>query len=353
MKPSAHRSARRFFALGVLCLGIAAAAYGTLQLTFCPRPVNNIHVRWAPGVDDFGRQVAERRYSLSQGEQLEGRTWAYTLSDLSRTNISSLVRDPVIEDTQDIDRIAFRVSPTASRGPYPGRHTWIPLSLQGVAVGAFGAALLFAWFLPLGGHQMTGGQKQRLGLLLGIVALVHLLGWTMQIKSGEVPWEPAAPIDSFSAGFLWMTCVVCVLIAFRRIDDVLRLGFWSLGGLGFMALAIDEVMEFHEQTSFAVGDDDYIKILAWVLTAAALWAIGKLEPGHRLAQRVLWLGYVFHCLYTLVEMGDGEFFTLPMPRVTLLWTEEILEMLALSCYFVGMTLMLERIGIGTPSNVEA
>ena len=75
----------------------------------------------------------------------------------------------------------------------------------------------------------------------------------MQIKSGEVPWEPAAPIDSFSAGFLWMTCVVCVLIAFRRIDDVLRLGFWSLGGLGFM---IDEVMEFHEQTSFAVGDDD-------------------------------------------------------------------------------------------------
>ena len=196
MKPSAHRSARRFFALGVLCLaargerplafdereilaacvappsntggilsrralparrlarlgatpdfhhgllGIAAAAYGTLQLTFGPRPVNNIHVRWAPGVDDFGRQVAERRYSLSQGEQLEGRTWAYTLSDLSRTNISSLVRDPVIEDTQDIDRIAFRVSPTASRGPYPGRHTWIPLSLQGVAVGAFGAALV-------------------------------------------------------------------------------------------------------------------------------------------------------------------------------------------------------------------
>ena len=133
MKPGVHTAAYRVFAGGILCLGIAAAAYGTLQLTFGPRPVL-IHVRWAPDVDDIARQEAEQRYSLSQGARLEGRTWGYTLSDLSRTNIGALVRDAVIEDTHDVDRTTFRVSPAAPRRPYPPAHAWIPLSLQGVAV---------------------------------------------------------------------------------------------------------------------------------------------------------------------------------------------------------------------------
>ena len=73
LKPGAHIAAHRLFAAGILCLGIAAAAYGTLHLTLGPRPVE-IHVRWTSGVDDTIRQEAEERYSLSQGAPVGGRT---------------------------------------------------------------------------------------------------------------------------------------------------------------------------------------------------------------------------------------------------------------------------------------
>ena len=49
MKPGSHTTAHRFFAAGLVCLAIAAAAYGALRVTFGPRPVE-VHIRWAPGV---------------------------------------------------------------------------------------------------------------------------------------------------------------------------------------------------------------------------------------------------------------------------------------------------------------
>jgi hypothetical protein len=160
--PGAHTAARRAFAAGLICLGIAAAAYGILHVTFGPRPFS-IQVRWAPDVDDVRRQVAERRYGLSQGEPLEGRTWRYALNDRSPTNVRALVSDAVIEDTQNIDRTAFQVSPSAPRLPDQTSHTWIPVGLRGVTVlclilGLIGIGLglieraapgtTAAWFVP-------------------------------------------------------------------------------------------------------------------------------------------------------------------------------------------------------------
>ena len=134
MKPRVHTAAHRLFAAGLLGLGIAAAAYGTLHVMLGPRPVS-IHVRWAPGVEDTVRQEAEQRYRLSQGVPSGGRTWAYTLNDRSRTNIRALVNDAVIEDTHDIDRTALRVSPSAPRLAHPPTSpSWIPDSFRGVAI---------------------------------------------------------------------------------------------------------------------------------------------------------------------------------------------------------------------------
>ena len=134
--PGVHTAANRFLVAGFLCLGIATASYGALQVTRGPRHVF-MHVRWAPDVDEATRQGAERRYSLSHGELLEGRTWGYTLSDLSAANVRALVSDPAVEDTQDIDRAAFRASPSAERRPYPASDSLIPVSLWGVTVCAY------------------------------------------------------------------------------------------------------------------------------------------------------------------------------------------------------------------------
>jgi hypothetical protein len=133
-RPAAYTAAHRAFAAGLLCLGIAAAAYGALQVTLGPRSAY-IHVRWAPDVPDAIRRESERRYGLAQGELLEATTWGYTLSDVSRTNVRTLVDDAVIEDTDGIQRDSGRITRSARRfSSPPTSHAWIPAGLLGLAV---------------------------------------------------------------------------------------------------------------------------------------------------------------------------------------------------------------------------
>ena len=211
MKPSVPTATHRLFAAGLLGLGIAAAAYGTLHVTFGPRPVS-IHVRWAPGVEDTLRQEAEQRYHLSEGERLEGRTWAYTLNDRSRTNISALVSDAVIEDTHDIDRTAFRVSPSAPRRPYPTSHQWIPRSLLAVTIlGLFIGLIGISWGLlervVPGATEKAVAQvaqhptmQQRLSLLLvmTVIGVCFLAARTMEGRADESAHY--AQIERYVAG---------------------------------------------------------------------------------------------------------------------------------------------------------
>jgi hypothetical protein len=68
----------------------------------------DIHVRWMPSTDAERRQ-REASYNLASGTRLEGATWSYRLEDVSPANIELLVRDPLVEDTQGLDRRNFQV----------------------------------------------------------------------------------------------------------------------------------------------------------------------------------------------------------------------------------------------------
>jgi hypothetical protein len=125
-----------FFAIGTLSLVVAAAAYGTLHAAYGPRPAS-VHVTWAPGVEPEARQWLERRYSLTEGERLDGRTWGYTLVNPSEANVKAIVTDASVEDTHDIDRAAFRVRYSAEPLPYPTSHQWIPVHLSGLSILCF------------------------------------------------------------------------------------------------------------------------------------------------------------------------------------------------------------------------
>src|SRR5688572_16991988 len=191
---------QRLLVAGFLCLGIAAAAYATLHLTRGPSPIF-MRVRWAPDVEDFARQVAERRYSLSQAEQLEGRTWGYTLGDLSATNVRALVTDPAVEDTQGIDRSAFRASPLAEKRPYPPSDSMLPASLWAVTVlclfvGLTGASVglieraaagtAAARFAPPTAVQrLTVTQQLSLLFIFALMAVCFLVARTMELRVDE------------------------------------------------------------------------------------------------------------------------------------------------------------------------
>ncbi|MBI4886633.1 MAG: hypothetical protein HY824_06040 [Acidobacteria bacterium] len=135
----------RLAVIGIALCATAAAAYGFLRLTFGARPAS-IHVRWSPAADDTVRRRLERQYALIDGEAREGRTWAYTITDVSRDNIRALVDDPGVEDTDQIHRTAYRLWRLAPRLPYRTPRPWVPVALEVLAaallgIGAFAVAL--------------------------------------------------------------------------------------------------------------------------------------------------------------------------------------------------------------------
>ena len=201
-----HIPAHRLLVLGVFCLAIAAAAYEALHLTRGPRPIF-MHVRWAPAVDDAARQEAERRYSLSQPEPLEGRTWGYVLSDLSTANVRALVTDPAVEDTQDIDRSSFRASPAAERRPYPASDSLVPVSLWALTV--------LGLFVGL------------TGVSLGLMARAAPETATVPIAARPTAKQPLTATEGMSLVFIAALMGFCFLVARTmelRVDEANHLG---------------------------------------------------------------------------------------------------------------------------------
>jgi len=67
-------------------------------------PGPKINVRWAPDVDDAGRESVEARFHLAQEGEPDGRTRHYELLDSSRANVEALLTNPAVEDTAGLDR---------------------------------------------------------------------------------------------------------------------------------------------------------------------------------------------------------------------------------------------------------
>ena len=121
---------RRLFLVTVVLWILAGAALGTLRLTYGQRPAD-VNVRWAAQVGSAAREQLERFYNLTRGEQLNGRTWGYSLTDVSTDNIRRLVEDRAVEDTHQIHRTAFRIWRGATRGPYlTSRPGWLAAMLE-------------------------------------------------------------------------------------------------------------------------------------------------------------------------------------------------------------------------------
>lgn len=70
-----------------------------------------VNVRWGT-VSDEQRRDRENKYGLEGGMVVEGTTWRYRLQNVSPSNIESLVRDPLVDDTSGIDRNQFIVATT-------------------------------------------------------------------------------------------------------------------------------------------------------------------------------------------------------------------------------------------------
>jgi hypothetical protein len=138
--------------------GVALFSSSVLRIAYDPPPAF-VHVRWAPAVDDAGRERLEQQYSLTRPSAQEARTWHYYLADLSRANVRALVQNPAVEDTHYINRERFSVWRTAPRSAYTGfAAPVLPSLLRWVylATLALGAVALVMF---LAGRYVPGAQR--------------------------------------------------------------------------------------------------------------------------------------------------------------------------------------------------
>ena len=68
------------------------------------RPHLIVNVRWPHGITDADRAQTEAALRLAPHRDIADRTWEYNLLDGSPNNLEAIVRHPLVEDTQGIDR---------------------------------------------------------------------------------------------------------------------------------------------------------------------------------------------------------------------------------------------------------
>ena len=185
---------------------------------------------------------------------------------------------------------------------------------------------------------------------LVIFAIVGLVAQALGSISAE---QEGSPLEYFTSGLLWMLSLVALLSALQALPQTSKSLFWFASSAALAALAIDESLGIHERTERIGVNDDLAKIAMWVLVPLVLARVAKLG-GNRTVRNAFIVGYVLHACYLLVEVGDGEFFQLPVSNARLKSAEEIFELLFLSCYMFGFALRyLAVIREGSARNGES
>jgi hypothetical protein len=158
-----------------------------------------------------------------------------------------------------------------------------------------------------------------------------------QVLSGLDPLDEASPLEDFTLPLLWMLSVVCVLISECYQFNHWRNWMWILGAIFIGFVALDESFQFHERTAKIVGDDDHMKVAEWFIAIIGIGIIHLISVPCSYARKALLIGFLFHTCYILVDVGDGDYYTLPFGSVTQWrWIEELLELTALINYTLGM-----------------
>ncbi len=177
-------------------------------------------------------------------------------------------------------------------------------------------------------------------ILISAFFLVYVLcGLAAQVISDTDASEEGSAIEAFTSGLLWILAAFGLLSIVQNVAGGARFWFWLAFTAASGALAVDEIIGVHERTEPNLNDD-WLKIVLWVVTAFVLYAITRFEDVPMTSIVALVAGYVIQAMYLVVELGDGEYFDLPISIDTLKTAEEVFELLFLALYALGFWLLV-------------
>ena len=194
---------------------------------------------------------------------------------------------------------------------------------------------------------MTLGRLKLAPILpFGFIACYVVSALLAQWSSDIPPWIEQAPIEYFTGGLLWMTSLLCLMIALHPQRGQGNVFFWLAGCAVLAVLAIDEGMGGHEWVERHHNiNDDFPKIVLWLATAKILHVIYLSAAPYTALKYIFICGFLFQTSYLIFELSDGEFFAVPeqFGQVTAKWGEELSELFFLSAYWLGFFLVYRKV----------
>lgn len=112
----------RCWAWSLTAIGIGGLALLAFAYWFTYEPAPGVRVSWKPGITLEQQVVLEQKYMLSNRRAPVSGSLAYDLLDTTRANIESLLKDPAVIDTNDIDDEWARVRLGTA---YGDRWMWV------------------------------------------------------------------------------------------------------------------------------------------------------------------------------------------------------------------------------------
>jgi hypothetical protein len=188
-------------------------------------------------------------------------------------------------------------------------------------------------------HENDGPDAKPVFYLSCFFACYISAALVTQVYSGVYPTFDGSPLDYFTGGALWIMSAICLLNAMTRTSQFFNMAFWLAGSAALSVLAIDEFIGLHEATESVFGDDDHIKVAMWAASPVALFLIHRALSAPRAIAWIFAVGWVLHSTYLMIDVGDGDYFSLPVALPTLQWAEDICELLFVSTYLFAFMLM--------------
>jgi len=145
-----------------------------------------------------------------------------------------------------------------------------------------------------------------------------------------------SPMDLMNGGLLWMGSAMALMNAALRFERPSRAALWLLGSAAIGLVALDEIFALHEHSVRVTGDDDDPKILLVSCAALGVLSVVWIERLRGPVLRLLLAGLAVHFTYLIVDLGDGDYFRLPVATGPLSWIEEYLELTSSALYFSAL-----------------
>lgn len=128
--------------------------------------------------------------------------------------------------------------------------------------------------------------------------------------------------------------------------------FWWCAAIALAVLGANEAFDVFERMGRAWAEDDYSDLAFLFLTPIGIYAACTLDNVPRISLRAMQLGFAFQCISDVIDLGDGDLYTIALFNRNLMEVlTELSEMIFIETYLFGLACLLLHLVVRSLENV--